>query len=197
MKTQNMYQTIKQTTRKYALPVLMAGSLALGSCSNNTNYLEVNKQLKINNLESLSKRAGALTDSAKINFNRGVKKGQLTEANMTKIFDYLKAADSLYSHLDSRAKYAHLEKTLDSLNIKSKLSKNDSKLESRLNKALYGVDFGEAELQKDLAKEGYNVEVYNAKTPAENNWGLGFIDIFALGLFVFFVKSSTPRRKIK
>ena len=51
----NLYKKIKQTARKYTLLSIVAGSMALGSCSNNENYsLLIDKEIARNNLEVFS-----------------------------------------------------------------------------------------------------------------------------------------------
>lgn len=158
MKT--IYKIIKQTARKYSFPALVAGSLALGSCSNeDTGYLQINrdsKEIVIKNLESLSKKADSYVVSAKNIFWGGVGGGELSKGTMTKTLNYLQKADSLYSIIQEYTKANSLEKSLS-----NGLSKKDAKLMSRHYDALKGFDLGIAELEKDLAKEGFNVDVYN------------------------------------
>lgn len=172
----NTYQRIKQTAGKYALPAIIAGSLALGACSGeDPNLLPIDptakeivleKQKKY--LDSLLTKANNYVYSAKEIFNEGIKLGELNEERMKNTLKVYEKADELYSIVRENAKVNSLERYMN-----KDFSCADKKLMGRHSQVLWGLDFGVAELEKDLQKEGINVKVYNPLSGSENLLMLG------------------------
>jgi hypothetical protein len=181
----NLYQKIRETAKGYVLPVILTGSLALGSC--NSSHIPVSSDAKkinmyakkemydtkINEMDSLINIANShVMESRKI-LDDGIKAKNIDSSMLENMLKNYKQASQKYSEVNDSAskfftysffskntagwKYAHV-----------KLSPEDSKLKRRCNKVLHFIDIGKAELQKDLEKQGLEVKVYNPSKPEED-----------------------------
>ena len=168
-----IYQTIKQTAKKYALPAIMAGSMALGSCSNNEDYLPVSKEIsdklkteqtKLKTeqsayLDFLSVEAEKTLELAAESFNKGIEDKVYTIKEMKETLAHYNKADSLYGVEKDFAK------NIDGECIS--MPKGARKIEKSLAMTLNTIDFGKANLEKRLDNAGYKVKVENPITNME------------------------------
>jgi len=167
-KMNNLYQSIKQSVKTYALSTIIVGSIHLSSCSDRSgSYLPISEQIrtqqkneKIVELDSLSKEANNTLKLAKESFNSGIEDKIYTVNEMNETLRLYNKANDLYSRIIESSK-----------NISSKydvsLDLNSQKLRRALDKTLNGWDLGKAEMEKSLYKQGLEVKVENPRTSIE------------------------------
>jgi len=165
----NMYQTIKKTAIKYTLPVIMAGSMVLGSCSNCSNkvdYLPISKELSAKlkteqtaYLDYLQSKSGKTLRLAEESFNKGIEDKVYTVKEMEETLFLYNKADSLYGAGKEFAKEI-------GMNYET-MPKDAKKVQEDLNWAINGLDWRKSELEKKLKKRGYKIEVENPKSRSE------------------------------
>ncbi len=192
----NIYNAIKQTARKYALPAIMSGNIILASCDKN---LPLNENVKesilieqqeefyseIASLDYLVNIAESYSNEAKRNFNEGVQNKNLNKSTMEKILNNYNHAREKYSEISEEA-MANVfwdNKKVAKYFMKKKgnplwkyadipLSKDENRLRKKCALALNGHDFGKADLQKDLEEQGLKVAVY--KKPFWEDYPIGW-----------------------
>ncbi|MDA3836866.1 MAG: hypothetical protein PF542_04550 [Nanoarchaeota archaeon] len=179
---ETLHKTIKQTAKRYALPAIVVGSLALGSCSNKeANYLPINENLsnKLKTeqrayLDSVSREAGKDLELAVESFNQGIADKIYTVKEMTETLSHYNKADSLYDAGKDFAKEIGMDYET--------MPKDAKHVQGELEKVVNGIDFGQAKVENKLNKSGINVDVENPQTKMEANMAITGIASFLIGL---------------
>lgn len=178
-----LYQTAKETTKKYFLPLVVAGSLVLGSCGDEKPNLPIpdntkNYRLeKIAQIDSLEKEAKNYLVKGKESLLEGISDGYYNKEEMKGTLSNYKKIDSLYKKINEIKESINLDKEDFSLNEK------EENLKSKLEEVLTGFDYGKAEIEKDFESIGYDVKVENLVSISEGIWNI-YIPLAFFGLRV-------------
>ncbi len=162
----NIYQKIKQTARRYAFPAIVAGSMALGSCSNNDDYLPIDNKIqdKLKTeqtayLDSVSNEAEKNLELAAESFNKGIEDKVYDLKEMKETLSLYNKADSLYSVGKDFVKEIGVDYET--------MPKDAKKMKKSISRTLNSVDFGKANLENKLNEREYVVAVENPSTNRE------------------------------
>lgn len=185
MKT--IYKTIKQTARKYALPALIAGSMTLGSCSNeDASYLPIDQEFQT---ELVAKNKRTIDSLIQLG-DENVKNARTEAIEMSKdnYISINEMQDVLSQYDSAENKYEQANEKTKTLNFQEfeekSLFKKDQKLYDRISRTINGFDLGKPEIQKDYEKQGLDVEVENHSSNTEEWLGIGMAVFTLLGVMV-------------
>ena len=178
MEMKKQYSKIKQAAKKYALPALVAGNMALGGCGKDKidNYLPILEKQKIEQiayLDSLSNKADKTLKLAEESFQEGISDKNYTSKEMGETLSLYGDANNLYK------KVKFLGKNVDEkYNIS--LPENSRQVKKDIHKVFYGVNIGKSKLEKELNKSSLDVKVKGDVSFSEV--ALMFLSALGIGL---------------